>query len=422
MLFFGIIVALLFSALFSGSEIAYISASRLIVELRKKRGSRKGKIISNFMDKPAQFLSTMLVGNNIALVILTILLTSVITPVLTHVVTAEFPLALLTTLIITLIVLIFGEFLPKTLFRLYANQILFALAPFLNLLKSILAFPTWIMYGASQFFLKFLFKIEEEETEDAFTRLDLENLIRSSNSGENEEEIDTELFEKALHLRDVRVKECMVPRTEIAYIDVADGMPDLLEKFEETSLSRIIIVQNDIDNILGYIHHQSLLQPKRKFNDLIMKIQVVPEVMRVRETLNLFIKNRLSIACIVDEYGGTAGIITLEDILEEIFGEIEDEHDSEDLIEVELVENKSYRFAGRLEVDYLNQKYPYLNFPEGDYSTLSGYLVTSAGTIPEQGEEMELGTYRFVVETVSDTKIETIRVEVVDGYDENANS
>jgi len=212
-----------------------------------------------------------------------------------------------------------------------------------------------------------------------------------------------------LEFRQVKVKECVVPRTEIQAIDINASIEELLALFQSSRLSRIVVIDGDMDNILGYVHHQQMLSQPKQLKNIVLDIPFVPEVMRVQEVMNLFIKSRVSIACVVDEFGGTAGIITLEDIVEEIFGEIEDEHDQEDYIEQQISEQE-FLFSGRLEIDYLNEKYEVLNFPEGEYHTLSGYLVTTTETIPQQGVEIELEGYRFILELVSDTKIETIRV------------
>ena len=412
MLATAIITFLLLSALFSGTEIAFLSANKLVVELRKNKGSRRGRLIAQFFEKPSEFIGTMLVGNNIALVGFTTLMTIPIEALLAQRFGIESVglAAFLSTVIMTLIVLVFGEFLPKTLFRLYADDILFALAYPLRLFKTLLAAPAWLMTQASNFLLKYVFRTPVAEAEEPFTRLDLENFIKGTRTDEEDDNIDTELFEKALNLRETRVRECMVPRTEIVTVEVSATVPELIDAFTSSRLSRLLIYQNDVDNILGYIHHQQLLESPRNVRNLVLPIPYVAEVMRVRELLNNFIKNNQSIACVVDEFGGTAGIITMEDILEEIFGEIEDEHDQEDYVETQISDDE-YLFSGRLEIDYLNEKYPDLALPENtDYHTLSGYLVMTTENIPNQGDELTLGDYRFVLEMVSDTKIETVRV------------
>jgi CBS domain containing-hemolysin-like protein len=410
MYLFLILLFLVLSALFSGSEIAYVSANKLKIELKKKRNSRRGHIITQFYDKPASFLGTMLVGNNIALVVFTIFMEKALAPYLTMISSQEFVLFLLNTVSITLVVLVFGEFLPKTLFRLYADNILYFLAYPLKGFQWLLSAPAWIMTRLSNIILKRFLNVPVEHTEQVFTRIDLEDFINASSQSEGEEEdIDRELFGKALNLKDIRVREAMVPRPEIGNIDVTANLQDLETLIRETKHSRIIVTDGDIDNVLGYVHHQSLFQNPSSLKSIVMDIPFVPEVMRVTDLMNMLIKERLYIACVVDEFGGVSGIITLEDILEELFGEIEDEHDETDHFEKQISEQE-YLFSGRLEISYLNEKYEHLNFPEGDYHTLSGYLVMTTETIPEQGSEVTLGDYHFIFEVVSDTKIETVRV------------
>lgn len=404
-----IFIFLLLSALFSGTEIAFISANKLKVELKKKKGALRGTIIANFYERPSDFIGMLLVGNNIALVVFSYLMTRQLSPIIVDNwgIENELLVLLINTIIITVVVLIFGEFLPKTLFRLYADEILYFLAYPLKLIQWLLALPSWIMTRSSTALLRLFIKTPIEASESTFTRLDLENFINDPRT-DSEEEIDKELFGNALNLKDTRVRDCMVPRTEIENIDVNSTVDELLKLFKSTKLSRIIVTEGDTDNVLGYVHHQQLLDQPQDIRSQIMDIPFVPEVMNATDLMNRFIKERLSIACVVDEFGSVSGIITLEDILEEIFGEIEDEYDQEDYIERQLSEDE-WLFSGRLEIDHLNSKYD-LGFPDGEYQTLSGYLVMTAETIPDQGTVIELDGYRFIFEQVSNTKIETVRV------------
>jgi CBS domain containing-hemolysin-like protein len=415
MLITFIILFLLLSGLFSGSEIAYVSANKLRIELKKKKGGRRSAILAKFYEKPADFLGTMLVGNNIALVVFTTLMTKLLDPYLAQLIPLENNeaiLLLINTLIITIVVLIFGEFLPKTLFRLYPDEILYFLAHPLQIIKYILAAPSWAMNTVSTIFLRVFFKASSEDPETAFTRLDLQNFVNDPRT-DSDEEIDKTMFGKALNLKDIRVHEAMVPRPEIEYIDVEASIDELEQLFKETKHSRIIVIQEEVDNVLGYVHHQQLLNKPTKIQGLVLDLPFVPEVMSVTKLMNRFIKEQVNIACVVDEYGGIAGIITLEDIVEEIFGEIEDEHDQEEYVEIQISE-KEFIFSGRLEIDYLNEKYENIDFPDGDYHTLSGYLVMTTEKIPDPGTRLELDGYLFILELVSDTKIETIRVIKLD--------
>lgn len=413
-LFLGILAALLLSALFSGSEMAFVAANKLKIELKKKKGSYRSLILSNWYEKPVNFISAMLVGNNIALVVFTSLMGVLLgPPIASFLGIPEESLwqLLLQTILITLVVLVFGEFLPKTIFRLFGDDLLYLLALPLRFLQFWLFIPAWVMTKTANAILKLFFKKETMATERVFTRLDLERFVRESRS-DAQEEIDKDLFGKALNLREVRVRESMIPRTEIESIDVNASVDDLAELFEKTKLSRLLVIEDDVDNVLGYIHHQQLFDQPKSIRKLILPIPFVPEAMHVTELMNKLIKEKMSIACVVDEFGGVSGLITLEDILEEIFGEIEDEHDEEEHIEVEIAEGV-YQFSGRLEIDYLNEKYG-LFLPEGEYHTLSGYVVTTTEEIPEQGSIFDLGDYRFTIDLVSNTRIELIRVERIE--------
>jgi CBS domain containing-hemolysin-like protein len=405
---FLITLFLFLSAFFSGSEIAFISANKLGVEVLKNKGSRKGNILAGFYDKQRNFISTMLVGNNIALVIFTSLIEIALRPLLVPYIGETIAMLFIITIVATLIVLIFGEYLPKTISRLYANEMLFNLAYPLNFFKWLLAFPTWIMTGTSNFILKTVLKTPPEDADQALTKIDLRHYINDSIS--EEEDIDKEILNNALNLSKTKVRDCMVPRTEIVHIDKGSSIEELVYLFKESRHSRILVTDGEIENVIGYVHHQQLMINPSTIKRLVMEIPYIPEVMNVQELMLRFIKTGTTIACVVDEFGGIAGIITLEDILEEIFGEIEDEHDEEDMLEEKFSEDE-YLFSGRLEIDYLNEKYENLNFPKGDYHTLSGYIVMTSENIPDiPGMVVEMDGYKYVLESISDTKIETIRV------------
>jgi putative hemolysin len=411
MVFFFILLSLVLSAFFSGAEIAFISASKLRVELKRQKGSRQGTIISRLYEDPASFLGTMLVGNNIALVVFTSLVAGVMDPFLMERmgITQGALVWFINTSVITIIVLIFGEFLPKAFFRHFADEMIHLLAYPLVFFKYFLSIPTWVMTKLSRFLLRIVFRTSADETDNSITRFDLSDFIRDTRTGEYREEIDSSLFEKALHLQKVKVKECMVPRREIQYIDVNDNVEELRNLFIETSLSRLIVIKEDIDNVLGYVHHQQMLKFPENIADHILDILIVPETMKVTDLMNKFIKEGINIALVVDEYGGTSGVITMEDILEQIFGDIEDEHDQEEYVEHQINDGE-WLLSGRLEIAYLNEKYEALDFPEGDYHTLSGYLIMTTESIPEQGAEIRLHNFRFMLELVSERKIETVRV------------
>ena len=412
MLIFLILHFLFFSALFSGTEIAFVSASKLKVELMRKRENRRSKILTGFYERPGKFISTMLVGNNIALAFFTILAAELLTQLIP--IEQSFVELVVYTLITTLVILLFGEFLPKTIFSYYSDRAIYALAVPLNFLNWILFIPSMAMRNLSNFLLKYVFKTPVNYEDDVITRVDLGEFIKNTQS--KDDELNAEIFEKALHLEDQKVRECMVPRTEIVDIDVEGTVEELLQVFKDSNLSRIIVTKDDVDEVLGYVHHQQLLGSPQDIKEIVIDIPFVPEVMRVRDLLNKFIKDSVSIACVVDEFGGTAGIVTMEDILEEIFGEIEDEHDQEEYIETQVSENE-YILSGRLELDYLSDKYDFV-FPEGDFQTLSGYLVMTTESIPDKNSEIVMNGFKFIIELVSETKIETVRLIKLDEEDE----
>ncbi|WP_235298533.1 hemolysin family protein [Portibacter marinus] len=412
-----IIIALILSAFFSGSEIAYVSANKLGIEVQKNKGTRRGKILAGFYNDPRNFLSTMLVGNNIALVIFSILVTELLRPQLSNWVGEGLVFLVSTTLIITLVVLLFGEFIPKTMFRVYSNEMIYGMTFPLAFFKYLLIIPTWFMTGISNFILKYIIRMPNEEVDQALTRLDLESYVEESFSDDNEE-MEADMFKNALNLRQVKVRDCMVPRNEIIHIDRKAKPEEVVKAFIESRHSRLVVIDGDIENIVGYLHHQQMLDNPKQIKHLILKIMYVPEAMSAKDMMSKFINSDTNIACVVDEFGGTAGIITLEDILEEIFGEIEDEHDSEDYVDIKISE-KEFRFSGRLEISHINYKYENINLPEGEYHTLSGYLVTTSGTIPEQGNELQIDQYKFIFEEVSETKIETVRLLILDQKEES---
>ncbi len=417
MLTVAIIFFLFLSALFSGSEIAYVSASKLRVELKKKRGTRRSKILAGWFDKPADFLSTMLVGNNIALVVFTALITAplkfFVAPQL-GIDEDSLWVLLINSFLILPIVLVFGEYLPKTLFRLYADDALYFMAVPIRGLQWLLYLPSRIMTGTSDFLLRFFFKRPSEELDTVLTRLDLENFVNESQSYSDEDVsgIDTKLFGNALNLGEVKVRDCMVPRTEIESVDVNATIDELEARFLETRLSRLLVVDGDMDEVLGYVHHQQLLDLPTDIKDVVLELTFIPEVARVTDLLDRSVKEQLSIACVVDEFGGIAGVVTMEDLLEEIFGEIEDEYDKDEYVE-EVLEDDSFTFSGRLEIDYLNEKYD-LDLPEGEYHTLSGFVVTEAERVPEQDESLELKGFRLRMVEVSNTRIEVIHLKKED--------
>lgn len=410
-----ILLTLVLSAFFSGTEIAFITANKLGVEIERDKGTRRSKLIAGFYNKPKQFLSTLLVGNNIVLVIYTYCMTLLIEPVILPFIPSEALRLIIVMLVSTLVILFLGEYYPKIIFRTFANRALLLVSYPVVFFQWMLRFPVWVMMSLSNLLMKYVFRVPLNHVDDAFTRLDLQDYVEGSLT-KDQDELEADMFKNALQLKNLKARECMVPRTEIVHVDIEDGLEELRRVFIETRHSRILISQGDIDNILGYIHHQNLLQAPQEMKRMIIPIQHIPEVTSVLDIMTTFTRQKNNIAVVVDEFGGTAGIITLEDITEEIFGEIEDEHDQEDHLE-EMISETEYLFSARLEIDYLNTKYPALKFPVGEYETLSGYIVMTSGQIPEMGKDFEMDDYRFVIEKVTNKKIEEVRVFLINNQD-----
>ncbi len=411
-----LILAMVFSALFSGIEIAFISANRLKIELDNKKGVFSAKILSLFLKQPAKFIGAMLLGNNVALVIYSIIMAMVLEPIiiiyLTH---NEFIILIIQTIISTIIVLFFSEFLPKALFRINPNKVLSISAIPLSITYYILYPFTYFTVGISSIILK-IFKVDTSERDLAFSKIDLEDFVASIQERQTKnEEIDTEIqiFKNALGFSDVKVRDCMIPRTEIIAMDIDKSIAELKEKFIETGLSKILIYRGSIDNIIGYSHSKELFKNPASIQSILLPVSIVPEVMSANEVLKKTIKERRSIAVVVDEFGGTSGILALEDIIEEIFGEIEDEHDKEELIELKIDAN-TYQFSARIEIDYLNEKYK-LHLPESDeYETLGGYVINIHESIPKKNEIIATEKFVFTINKVSNNKIDLITVVQLD--------
>jgi putative hemolysin len=418
---FAIVISLLLIAFFSGIEIAFVSANKLRIELLKEKGSSRARIVSEFSNAPSKFISTMLVGLNIALV----LFGTVTSSYLTHENFAFLPvdeilLLIVQTVIITFIIMVFGELLPKILFRVNSDQTLLWFSYPTKYLFYIPLQPlTNLFHSLSRRLIKLVVGTELVESKPTFTKEDLEYLVKETAvsdtvDGNETDHLNTEIFEKALYLKDVKVRNCMVPRPEIHAIEISEGLDELKKKFIETRLSRIIIYEDTIDKILGYVHHFDLLKNPATLKQIIRAIQVIPGTMTARDLMLQFIRDKKNVAWVVDEYGGTAGIITLEDLMEQIFGEIKDEHDEENLMEKKL-SDVEYVFSGRLEIDYLNNEYQ-LGIPEGEYTTLSGYIISGFEDIPEAGTAIDLDD-RFHVKIMkaTDKRIELVRLKVLEG-------
>lgn len=416
-----IVSCLILSAFFSGMEIAFVSANKIHVEIEKKGNDFLARILTRLTRKPSKFIATMLVGNNIVLVIYGFFMGDLLmdwfrsmpsdNEFLNYIFT---DLSLLTqTLISTLVILITAEFLPKVFFQIYANFLLkfFALPAYLFylLFSFISSFVIWI----SDVVLKRFFKTSGDEVQLAFTKVELGNYITEQlERVEEDQEIDSEIqiFQNALEFSQVKSREVMIPRTEIVAVDLATEPDKLSETFTATGLSKILVYRENIDDIIGYVHSFELFKKPATIKSILLPVVFVPETMLVKDVLNILIKKRKSIAVVIDEYGGTSGMMTVEDIVEELFGEIEDEHDPVVMVEERLGENH-YLFSARLEVDYLNESYR-LDIPIGDnYETLGGYIVNHTEEIPPKDGVVEIGGFTFFIREVSNTKIELVEMK-----------
>lgn len=414
-----ILITILLSAFFSGMEIAYVSANKLKLELDKQSEPFTSKTLKFVTANGGQYIATMLVGNNIALVIYGIAFAAVLEPVFhTHFQSESFIL-FMQTIVSTMVILVFAEFLPKTLFRIFPNS-------FLNVFSLPLAFFYVVFYPITKFsvgvtnsLLKgFLRKdVSSERKNPVFSRVDLDEFVSEQDGvrAEQKDRVETEvkLFKNALDFSKVKLREIMVPRTEIEMLEVGTTINELRQKFVETGYSRILFYNDSIDNIIGYVHSSIMFKSPKSIEPFIKKVLIVPETMPANKLLSTFIQERRSIAIVVDEFGGTSGMVTSEDILEEIFGEIEDEHDTRDIIEKKISENE-YQFSGRAEIDLLNEKY-FFDLPETEeFETLAGYILFHHESIPKINTLIKIGNHEFKILKASNTRIELVKLTILD--------
>ena len=407
-----IFFSLLLSAFFSGSEIAFVSCNRLKIELDKKKGLLHARIISKFINKDSQFIATMLLGNNIALVVYGIYMAKLIQPFLSDFQLSEWLILLLQTVFSTLVILVTAEFLPKALFQINPNRML-----------SVFAIPLWIInkllfpfsistLAISNGFLK-LFKFDPEGTKNVFSRVDLDEYVKDlSERMHDKSELDNEveILQNALAFDEIKARDCMIPRTEIVALSVEEDIEQIKNKFISTGLSKIIIYRDSIDNIIGYVHSFELFKNPARIKDILMPISFVPKSMPGKELLELFAKQNGNIAIVVDEFGGTAGLVTIEDVIEEILGDIEDEHDKDQLVEEQIDEN-TYLFSARQDIDYLNETYDLELEESTEYDTLGGLIIFHTESIPETGDQLKINGFRLQIQEVTDRRIELIRLE-----------
>lgn len=405
-------ICLIACAFFSGIEIAFLSANKLRIELRSKQGSYTAKILSRYSKTPSDFISTVLVANNLALVIYGIYMGKILDLGIGDLIPSQLLKFVLITVISTFIVLLTAEFLPKSLFRINPDFLLNSLAiPFRAF--HVLLWPfIFMVKKISAFLLRLLTGTRVTESTPVFSKVDLDNyiaLLENTGQGENNE-IDTEVFRNALDFSDVKVRDFMVPRTELVAMNIDDSIEDLKQLLISTHLSKVLIYRENIDHIIGFVHHSEMLDEPKTITQALKPVLIVNESMQAHDLLRDFIQKRRSIAVVVDEFGGTAGIATLEDVMEEIFGEIEDEFDVEQLTERQI-EKDHYLFSARLEIDYLNEKYE-LNIPEGDYTTLGGFVIHICEKIPRAREVIRQAPFEFLVTRSKGAKLEEVELFV----------
>ncbi len=409
-----IVISLLFSAFFSGTEIAYLQSNRLKIEIDRKQGILSAKILSFFARNESKFITMLLLGNNIALVVYGIFMGDLIVEKLFSAYAGSdalpWNILLVQTLISTLVILVTAEFLPKTIFRINPNRTL-----------SILAYPLAIVYGVLYvltLFITFisnlilgLFGSKKEIGEVNFGAIDLDDYLRKSTKIQTDKEQDYEvqIFHNALNFNKVKARDCLIPRTEIRAVNIEQTVEELKSEFVESGYSKIMVYRDTIDNIIGYVHSFEMFKNPESITEILRPVGIVAESMPVNKLLSQFIKQKQGITIVVDEYGGTAGIITMEDVVEEIFGEIEDEHDNEELLE-EQHEESVYTFSGRQEIEYINNEYN-LELPESDeYETLAGLIVTVHENFPSEGDVIEIDDFHFEILECSNSKIEKIKI------------
>ncbi len=414
-----IILCLILSAFFSGMEIAFVSSNKIYLEIEKKQDDFISKILTKLTKKPSKFIATMLVGNNISMVVYGFFMGELLMRWFVNLGfhLTDFSNLLLQTTISTVIVLMTSEFLPKVFFQIYANSFIkfFALPAyfFYKLFYYISSFLIWI----SDYVLRKFFKTEGDQINLSFSKVELGNYISEQmNALQDHETVDSEIqiFQNALEFSGVKAREIMTPRTELVAVDLHSSIVDLRDLFIETGYSKILVYTNTLDDIVGYVHSFELFKKPRSIKSIMIPVEFVPETILIKDAMNLLTKKRKSIAVILDEYGGTSGIVTIEDIVEELFGEIEDEHDSDEKLIENKLDDSNYIFSTRLDVEYLNETYK-LNIPESDsYETLGGFIVDFSKEIPQKDTNITIGNFLFVIEEATNKKIEIVKMTVLD--------
>ena len=416
-IYFSLLITMAFSAFFSGMEIAFVSVDKLRFEMERKEGITS-RILAIFFKNPNEFISTMLVGNNIALVIYGILMAQIIGDnLLSNFIESHFLIVLAQTVISTLIILVTGEFLPKTLFKINPNLVLNVFVVPLFICYVVLYPVSKLSSGMSCLFLRvFGLKVNKEVSDKAFGKVDLDYFVQTSiSNAENEEELDTEvkIFQNALDFSNIKIRDCIVPRTEVVAVDLTTSLDELKGRFIESGISKIIVYDGNIDNVVGYIHSSEMFRNPDDWRNNVKKVPIVPETMSANKLMKLFMQQKKTIAVVVDEFGGTSGIVSLEDLVEEIFGDIEDEHDNTSYI-CKQIGGHEYVLSARLEIEKVNETFG-LDLPESDeYLTVGGLILSQYQSFPKLHELIRIGCYQFKIIKVTATKIELVRLKVME--------
>jgi len=414
-----ILISILLSAFFSGMEIAYVSANKFQVELQKKKEGVIAKILKKITSKSSKFITTMLVGNNIALVVYSFSMGELILSLLPISHLNEFSVLFIQTILSTLIILVTAEFLPKALFRIYANEALWFLAPLAYFFYIIFHFISNFITAISDFVLNLFFNSSKDIQQTEFSKEELGNYITEQlENSKDSEEVDSEIqiFQNALEFNNLKAREIMIPRTEIVAVDINETVKNIRQLFVQTGYSKILVYRNSLDDVLGYAHAFEMFKKPKNIQSILMPVEFVPESMLINNVLNILTLKKRSISVVLDEFGGTSGIITVEDIVEELFGDIIDEHDTIELLE-NTINNREYELSARLEVDYLNETYN-LNLEEDEaYETLGGFIVYHNEDIPKQDEVIEINNLHFRMLKVDSSKILEVYLKVLDKAD-----
>ena len=414
-----IVLCLLLCAFFSGMEIAFISSNKIYLEIEKKQDTVLSKILTKLTEKPSKFIATMLVGNNVSMVVYGFFMGDLVMNWIKSLRYnfSDFTNLLIQTLISTVLVLITAEFLPKVFFQIYANSILkFLVIPAYIFYKILYLFSSFIIW-ISDIILKKFFNTQGDYVPSFFSKSELGNYINEQMSSvEDYENVDSEIqiFQNALEFSGVKARDIMTPRTELVAVEIYDSVTQLRELFIKTGYSKILIYQNSLDDIIGYVHSFELFKKPKTIKSIMIGVEFIPETLFIKDALNSLTKKRKSIAVVLDEYGGTSGIVTVEDIIEELFGEIEDEHDEDEKLIEKQLDDKNFIFSARLDVEYLNENYK-LAIPETDsYGTLGGFIVDFTKEIPLKGDEITIENYHFIIEEATNTKIDVVKLTILE--------